>query len=977
MNFERFRVRASLAFHRLFLPRALRHLLRQGHPYDIWQKTNILTPVARSDLTDALAAHKDSLPLISVVMPVYRPDIGHFRAAIASVQEQIYQNWQLCICDDGSGDDDLRQEVNRIGKDSRVTFTFLSKNSGIGSATNAAASLACGDVILFLDQDDVLSADCLAEFALAFATDPDVELAYSDSDKIDAAGRRFDPSFKPGWSPTLLLSYMYLSHAVAMRRSVFERLGGVRSAYDGSQDFDLALRASEIVRAVRHIPRILYHWRVLPGSTALSATEKPTSIMAGQRAVEDVVARRALPARVERPDWAERANIGLFHLVFRSPTVAVSIIVMLDRGREDWRSHVMGLLGDAPSDAQIIVVASRRSTASMGLDVKDHAKIDGDVQLVFSDHEALSDRMAEAVAHASGDLILVLSGELICIRQHWIAQLCGYAGLPGVGAVGARLVDGQGRLVQAGLVAPTGEYWLEPAFAGLGKGRAGALYLARTSRECSAVTAHCLAISRDMLNRIGGIPSGQDGMVAVGMALSHAVRAEGASVILCADCEFRLDENSASRMAFAAPDTAPESMPDPWYNYNLGYGRNQYSPIRRRHPLRRRGPVKLAVVTHNLDGEGSQSTLLDLVRGLRDAGYIDPFIISQREGELGPAFRSEGIDVEVIASPGRRAGGAVLARYRHSLVEAYARHGAEAVLANTLESHAAIAAAAEAGLGALWWQHEGGDWWRYFRHLSVPVRAQAYAAFSQAYRVIQVADATRRAWMPLALQSNFQLIRNGIPTHRLEEDRDRWTRGAARRELGLDDHDCCVLLLGSIAPRKGQADILKALVRLGSNIPLNLKILIAGGFVDSAYRKKLECLHREMPKYLRDKILFLGRVDDTSKYYAASDIFLCCSRQESAPRTLVEAMNFSLPIITTPVDGIPELVVSGKTAEFYRPGDYSALSDMLMEFHASPHKREQLGRAGKRHVSNVSDFDVMVARFGTLVREAAALRTGR
>lgn len=965
MKWDRLRAKAALAFASLSLPPPLRPLLRSKDPYVVWQEANRLTPAARADLSEALLARKGKLPLISVVMPVYRPDLRHLRAAIGSIANQVHADWQLCICDDGSMDAELTAELAQFAaNDSRIKVSSLPTNSGISAATNMAVSMADGAVLLFMDQDDLLAPDCVAEFAIAFADKPEIELAYSDSDKLDVTGVRRAPAFKPGWSPVLLLSYMYLSHAVAMRRSLFERLGGMRSAFDGSQDFDLALRASEAVGTAWHIPRILYHWRILPGSTALSANEKPASVVAGQRAVIEAVARRKIEARVERSQWAAEANLGLFDLRFHSHSSKLSIILVLPDDGGQHRDALVALLKAVPASAQIIILQSDRSApVSLG-----EAYASFEPAFVTARAEApLADRMAEAAAIATGDLLIFVSVKLSPTGDDWLMQLSGYAGISGVGLVGARLVNADGRLHGVGMIYPSPEGTDEPAFTGVDRARAGAMYFARTTRECAAVPAYCIAISRDFLERIGGIPAGLREPDSIGAALSRAVRAHGLSVIVCATCELQFDADPAPSPGWMRP----RSTDDVWYNRNLGRGSNQFLPAKRCFPLRRSSILKLAVVTHNLDREGAQSTLFDLVDGLKDAGCVAPFVISQRDGELGEAYRTRDIPVEIVPSPGRRATGGTLAGYRAALSLAYERRGAEVVLANTLESHAAIAAAAEVGLGSIWWQHEGGAWHRYFRHLPAEARARAFAAFAQAYRVVQVAEATRAGWLPLATRSNFELIRNAIPPARLAADTSRWARAQARESLGVAEGDCCVLLLGSVSRRKGQEDVFRALKVMRSGASSKIKVMVVGAFVEPRYRKELEELHRTVPIEFRSNIVMTGAVSDAAKYYAAADIFLCCSRQESAPRTIVEAMAFGVTIITTPVDGIPELVQSGDLARFYAPGDCRHLSDVLAQFATSPDARFRLGRDGRKHVSRLNDFDAMITRFSNLMREAA------
>ncbi|MGH9206052.1 MAG: glycosyltransferase family 2 protein, partial [Acidimicrobiales bacterium] len=194
----------------------------------------------RRHATKPLAVTDSSGPLISVVVPTYKPEPWFLERCIDSVRHQTYPNWEMCICDDGSDDPSLRQFLKRAAKqDSRLKITFLEANSGISTATNRALELANGDYVAFVDHDDELPGHALARVANAIAETPEADLVYSDEDKLDGEGRRVQPTFKPDWSPDWLLSHAYICHLLVVRRALVAELGGMRSEFDGSQDYDL------------------------------------------------------------------------------------------------------------------------------------------------------------------------------------------------------------------------------------------------------------------------------------------------------------------------------------------------------------------------------------------------------------------------------------------------------------------------------------------------------------------------------------------------------------------------------------------------------------------------------------------------------------------------------------------------------------------------------------------------------------------
>src|SRR5438093_698436 len=216
-------------------------------------------------------------PLISVVMPTYNTPENWLRLAIESVRNQLYPHWELCIADDASPRPHVRRILEEYGaKDRRIKAVFRAKNGHISAASNSAIQLVTGTFIALLDHDDELPKHALYMVALELNNCPDADLIYSDEDKIDQKSRRYDPYFKPEWNPDLFLSQNYVSHLGVYRTSIVREAGGFQTGYEGAQDWDLALRIIERIPSshVRHIPRVLYHWRAIPGSNALAVDEK-------------------------------------------------------------------------------------------------------------------------------------------------------------------------------------------------------------------------------------------------------------------------------------------------------------------------------------------------------------------------------------------------------------------------------------------------------------------------------------------------------------------------------------------------------------------------------------------------------------------------------------------------------------------------------------------------------------------------------
>lgn len=273
---------------------------------------------------------KSGGPLVSVVMPVYRPRAGHLLAAVESVIAQSYRHWQLCIYDDGSLCPELTALLQRLQqRDARIVVSGAGENRGIAAATNAALELAAGDWVALMDQDDLLAADALLLVAGAARSRADAGLIYTDSDRLNEDGQRTAPLFKPDWNYDLLLAVNYLNHLTVYRRDHLQAVGGLREGLEGSQDYDLALRVVSRLApdAIVHVPAILYHWRQHPDST--SARRLGEAVQAGRRAVREHLAAAGSEAQVK-----PNPEALIYNRILWSDEVATGDLVVVIYGED-------------------------------------------------------------------------------------------------------------------------------------------------------------------------------------------------------------------------------------------------------------------------------------------------------------------------------------------------------------------------------------------------------------------------------------------------------------------------------------------------------------------------------------------------------------------------------------------------------------------------------------------------------------------
>jgi GT2 family glycosyltransferase/2-polyprenyl-3-methyl-5-hydroxy-6-metoxy-1,4-benzoquinol methylase len=441
-------------------------------------------------------------PLVSVILPVYNTPEPLLRRAIESVREQIYPTWELCIADDMSTDPSVAAVLAEYeALDSRIHIARRTTNGHIAAASNTAIGLASGTWVALMDHDDELRPHTLAHVVLALAGRPDAGMAYTDEDKMDVEGRRQLPYFKPDFDPLLLLGQNFLGHLVLYRRDLVEQVGGYREGYEGSQDWDLSLRIAELLSddQVVHVPRVLYHWRIHPGSTAAGISAKPYARDAGHRAVVEHLAREGLAGDVVTNPATGWHRVR-WHLP--DPVPKVSIVVPTRDGHLLARCLESIYRQTTYPDYEILVV----DNGSAGRDVLNLLRSHEHLVRVVRDerpfnYSALNNA---AVAKAEGEIVCLLNDDCEVAGSEWLDELVGQVLQPGVGIAGAKLLYPDRRIQHAGVILG----W--DGVAGhvhrlsdrMASGHGGRLHLPQT---LSAVTAACMVIRREAWAAVGGL----------------------------------------------------------------------------------------------------------------------------------------------------------------------------------------------------------------------------------------------------------------------------------------------------------------------------------------------------------------------------------------------------------------------------------------------------------------------------------------
>jgi GT2 family glycosyltransferase len=435
-------------------------------------------------------------PLISVLMPVFNPPPAHLRQAIDSVRDQFYPWWELCIGDDASTDqaviDILRDAAER---DHRIKLVRRAQNGHISAASNSALRLATGAFVALLDHDDVLPPHALHEVALRTVADPDADIIYADEDHIDDHGRRSHPYFKPDWNPDLMLGQNLISHLGVYRRSLVERIGGFRTGFEGSQDYDLALRmvAETSPDRIVHIPKVLYHWRQGATESTFSQAAHDRCVENGRRAIREFVTRTHPRARVEPAPFIAAWT----RVVYPVPDPAPLVSVIVSGGLSiQTLLECINVLRDR-TDYPAVEILIAAEAAGIGDEIAHDARIrDLGVRVAAGPNQA-----AEV---ARGSMLLLLDADLGPDDRFWLREMVSHAIRPDVGAVGAKLLCTEGTVRHAG-VAVGGPAVTFTPFLGRHRAQTGYFGHLQLTRDVAAVSGKCLMVRRQAFLDVGGL----------------------------------------------------------------------------------------------------------------------------------------------------------------------------------------------------------------------------------------------------------------------------------------------------------------------------------------------------------------------------------------------------------------------------------------------------------------------------------------
>lgn len=474
-----------------------------NYDYMKWRKKNIPT-LSNLEQFKKLEKTLTFRPKISIVLPVYNPPENYFREAINSVINQVYTNWELCISDDVSPNENIRKIIKEYAeKDNRIKYVFRTENGHISANSNTAIEIATGDYIGLLDHDDLLAPEALYENVLALNKDKTLDFIYSDEDKINEKGKHFDPHFKPDFCKYNLLTRNYICHFSVIKAELIKQVKGFRIGYEGSQDFDLFLRCTELAKKIHHIPKILYHWRVHSESTALNMDTKPYATNAALKALTDTLKRNNIDGKVDvNPNLAGFYKIS-YHI---DEKPKISILIPSKNLTKITNTCISSIfkLTDYPNFEVILINNNSNEDAFFSMAKSWEKQEPNRFKCVHDNADFNFSRLINfGASQATGSFLVLLNNDTEVIDGKWLTNMIEYAQIDDVGAVGVKLLYPNNTIQHAGVIIGL-QGIAGHVFVGKSKDEVGYFNYLKSVNNFCAITAACLMVRKSYFNEVNG-----------------------------------------------------------------------------------------------------------------------------------------------------------------------------------------------------------------------------------------------------------------------------------------------------------------------------------------------------------------------------------------------------------------------------------------------------------------------------------------
>jgi glycosyltransferase involved in cell wall biosynthesis len=846
-------------------------------------------------------------PLISIIMPVYNTPVKWLEMAIQSIISQKYTNWELCVVDDCSTD---RRPVALLEKyaniDSRIRPHYSEKNGGISSASNIALEMAKGEYIALVDHDDEITSDALFWFVKEMNSHPNADFLYCDECKINDKDDRllFDFFIKPDWAPEMLYNFMYTGHLTLYKTDLVKNIGGFRTAYDFSQDYDLALRMSEVCRNIRHVERILYLWRAINGSAAKGG--KSGARISNLAALDDAMKRRNINAQIIALPKRNYVKI------IRAVTEKVSIIIPTD-SYENAILAIDGVLHKTSYvDYEIVVVCNSKLAKIL------QQKYCHDLRVVMHNYDKLynfSDKCNVGAQAAKGEILVFYNDDVSPIHESWVDALIEYLYMPGVGATSPKLLFKNGAIQYAGMISGT------PGLAGtacngwFGNGHPSTMPVDQWVRNVTILSGACLCIRKSVFFDVGCFdsihtPSGHSDLDLSYKISDHGLRCvytPNAQLYHIGNHSWRIDNIKDKSDIFMLMKYGQRISTDPFFtnsmkkliyhdfNYAYKIFPSPFSSINY--------SCDALIYSHEMSMTGAPRLALNAAITMKELGFFC-VIICPSDGPMRPEFTAAGLTViidEGISSS-------------HWLVERFVKNF-DFVLINTIIGYKLINQISKYNIPMLWWIHEGNyaiDGTASTDHLGL---TQALKSVNYCYSVFPSYS------YKFLSKFNHDLVIKRL-LYGLED-----TSSHGDQELF---EYITFLIVGTIEPRKGHDIFVAAIASLPEKTRRKARFKIIGGEVTSrSLYNFYNNLHEHYEKF--QEIEYIGKVsqEEVLSITQKSHVIVAPSRDDIGPLTIMQGMIYSKITIVSDHTGVSEVINDGLNGYVFKNENVKELSKKI------------------------------------------------
>lgn len=886
-------------------------------------------------------------PLISIVVPVYNTPIIWLKKTIESVQNQVYPEWELCIVDDCSPKSEVRDLLSQFAiSDKRIRIKFAEKNGGISSASNIALQMAKGEYVALLDHDDELTKDALFWMVNEINDHPDSDIIYSDECKICDTEKQnvFDFIFKPDWSPEMMFNVMYIGHLTVYKKTLIDSVGGFRSHFDFSQDYDLALRATEKTCNIRHIERILYLWRAIDGSAAKGG--KDFARVSNLNALADAAERRKIDAVIIREKNANylKPIMNISH--------KISIIIPTDSYENLCRCLDAINSKTFYGNYEIVVVCN----SGLANQIRDEYLYIRNI--VFSQYDKkfnFSDKCNQGANDSSGDILVFYNDDVEPIDETWLENLVEYLCIPGVGAVSPKLLLENGKIQYAGMITGTPGL-VGTAYNGYGGSEIDAfLTMHRYVRNVSVLSGACFAIKKETFRLVGGFdientPNGHSDV-----DFSFRILDAGLRCVYTPHATLIHIGNHTWHPKAGEKDKSDIFLLKKWGKFlcNDPFFTDAMKKVLYRDFVydfkifaakeasfgKLNGDILL--VSHELSLTGAPRMLLSLAELVKEAGFY-PVVISPQDGPMRSEFEKKGITVVVDA----------MLLQNHWLTEKFIRNF-DLIICNTYVSYPVINQMKDCDIPIIWWLHEASI----LQEVDLKKRVYFNEALLRSDKVVVVSDYASK-FIDKKFSHKVNVVPNGIEDIVCKND---YSKNAL-----LSDVSFCVI--GTIEPRKGQDVFVDAIMQIPGHLRKKAKFYIVGkkwAHFESYWKKMIEKVEHVSEIELCDVM----EHEQLINFIKKCDVLVCPSFDEPASMVTIEAMACSKSVIVSDHVGVGASLTNNISGFVFKAGNAEELSGHMVRLLNEREVIKRTGLAARKVYENNFTMECFMKNFMNVIRE--------